>query len=404
MRRATMIACCILLATCAWPQSFIVEDFSEDAEIEDRRGFSVLREAEFSIANGVATFRNPEGMGSTVLIPIDPALHQESEAWDECNGIALILRGDGSEQFSRVAFGDGGYMYELYFPLANDEWHELRVHFSELVGVGALYPIGSPGMLPPSGIRTIQLGDRWHISWNNSPMPEHSFEIASVRLISDAAEPPPAPSPRPIEEVLRKLRDREPVTIQCMGDSITAGTGLPDRDSQRYAVLLGEVLRERFGYDEIETYSRAVGGARTPHVRHWTPRDFHGVEPDLVAIAIGYNDKSGAYEPGFYRWSLNDYIDRIARETEGQAAISPITALPGGYHRFVMMDDFAQAVRDLARERGDVTAIDLAAQIKPMGRQGWMQYLGDMAHPNIEGHEWIANAIANWLVERVEAL
>jgi lysophospholipase L1-like esterase len=313
-----------------------------------------------------------------------------------------MVRGDGSENWSRVAFGNRSYMYEVYFPLANTEWHEVRVHFDELVGAAPIYDIGSFGMLPPSGIRNIRLGDRWYLTWNNYPMPEHSFSIDDVKLIADAPEPAPAPSPKALEEVLQKLRDREPVSIQCMGDSITAGTGLPDRDNQRYAVLLGQKLRERLGYDDIECYSRAVGGAKLTDARFWAPRDFHGVEPDLVTIAYGYNDKSGTYPVEFFTWAMNDYIDRIARLTDGGAAICPITTLPGGAHRFVMMDDFAQAVRDLADERGDVVPIDLAAQIKPMGRQAWMGYLGDLAHPNIEGHEWLANALADWIVERVD--
>jgi lysophospholipase L1-like esterase len=406
MRRTTIAAAAAALlvsaaAVCAQP--WMLEDFSDADAIEARRGFNVLRDAEFAITDGIATFHNPAGAGATVLIPVDQEILADNETWDDCNGLSFMLRGDGSEHWSRIGFGNGSHIYELYFPLANDQWHEVRVHFDELVGVGPLYPIKSFGALPPSGIRTVQLGDRWRLTWNNAPMPEHSFAIDDVKLIADAPEPLPAPSPRPLEEVLQKLRDREPVSIQCMGDSITAGTGLPDRDTQRYAVRLGEKLRERLGYDEIECYSRAVGGARSPHARHWIPRDFHGVEPDLVTMAIGYNDKSGAYHPQYYAWAMNDYIDRVARITGGTAAVCPIATLPGGSHRFVMMDDYAQTVRDLADRRGDITCIDLAAQIQQLGRQGWMEYLGDLAHPNIEGHEWIADALADWIVERVEA-
>jgi lysophospholipase L1-like esterase len=403
VNRSIAIVSVLLTCALAWAQSYVIEDFSDAEAIEARRGFSVVRDAECAIGDGAVTFRNPAGTGATVSIPLDPALLAENEAWDSCNGISLTIRGDGSEHWSRVGFGDRAHMYLVHFPLADDDWHEVRVHFSEMVGAAPVYPIGSPGMLPPSGFVTMQLGDRWHLTWNNGPMPEHLFELAEVRLIADAPEPPPAPAPRPLEEVLRLLRDREPVSIQCMGDSITAGTGLPDRDTQRYAVLLGEKLRERFGYDEIECYSRAVGGARLPDARAWAGRDFDGVEPDLVTIAIGYNDKSGTYPARFYSWALSDYIDRIARVTGGNAAICPITTLPGGGYRFVMLDDYAQAVRDLAAERGDVTVTDLAARIKPMGRLEWMTMLGDLAHPNVDGHEWLAEALADWLVERVEA-
>ncbi len=404
MRKPIVIVPLLLVCVSVWADSYLLEDF-ENPEACRARSIRDYRSADYSFEDGAVTFHNPERKGPWVVIPFAEEKLADNAAWDETyNGLSFMVRGDGSENWSRVAFGNRQFMYEVYFPLANDEWHEVRVHFSELAAPSHIYPIGTEGMLPPSGIRNIQLGDRWYLNWNNAPMPEHSFAIDDVKLISDAQEPPAAPSPRPLDEVLQKLRDREPVSIQCMGDSITAGTGLPDRDTQRYAVLLGQKLRERLGYDEIECYSRAVGGAKTTDARFWAPRDFHGVEPDLVTMAYGYNDKSAAYPVEFFSWAMNDYIDRIARLTDGEAAICPITTLPGGSHRFVMMDDYAQAVRDLAAERGDVTCIDLAAQIKPLGRQGWMQYLGDMAHPNIEGHEWLAEALADWITTRVDNL
>ncbi len=402
MHRAAIALLLLLTCAAAWAQPFLLEDFSDPQAIEARAP-RAYGDTSYAFADGAVSFTNPEGKGGAANIPLDPAMLADNEAWDACNGVSFMVRGDGSENWSRVAFGNRAHMYVVYFPLADTQWHEVRMHFDELVGASMIGPIGSFGALPPSGIRNIQLGDRWYLSWNNSPMPEHSFAIDDVRLIADAPEPLPAPKPRPLEDVLQLLRDRKPVSIQCMGDSVTAGTGLPDRDTQRYAVLLGQKLRERLGYDEIECYSRAVGGAKLIDARFWSPRDFNGVEPDLVTIAYGYNDKSGAYPVGFFAWELGDYIDRIARLTDGGAAVCPITTLPGGGHRFVMLDDYAQAVRDLAAERGDVTCIDLAAEIKPMGRLQWMTFLRDLVHPNIEGHEWLANALADWVVAKVEA-
>ncbi len=180
-----------------------------------------------------------------------------------------------------------------------------------------------------------------------------------------------------------------------MGDSVTAGTGLADRDNERYATRLQAILRERLGYNGVTCYSRAVGGAKLNDARFWWRRDFAGVQPDLVTIAYGYNDKSNTVPAEYYRYALEDYIDRIASVTGGGAAICPIATLPGAGHRFVMLDDYAQQVRELCAQRGDATCIDLAAGIKPMGREAWGELLGDLAHPTAEGHEWIANAIAD---------
>ncbi|MGC9319213.1 MAG: SGNH/GDSL hydrolase family protein [Armatimonadota bacterium] len=412
MRRPALATALIVCATaiCA-AQPYLLEDFNSPEALEGREAVAATRTpAQFSlvpdgVTGGAISVRLP-GM---VRLDLDPALLEGNAEWDACNGVSLMVRGDGSESWGCIQFAgggsNGGFSYSLYVSLRDRSWHEVRAHFSELVTAdAALHGIGEPGMLPPSGIARITLGDRWTIHWNNQPMPEHSFSIDDVRLIADAPEPPPAPLARPLEEVLRMMRDRQPMTIQCMGDSITAGTGLPDRDTQRYAVLLQQRLRERLGYDGIVCYSRAVGGAKFNHGRAWYRRDFAGVQPDIVTIAYGYNDKSAGFPADYIRYCLEDYCLRIARVTDGAAAICPITTLPGGGPRFVMMDDYARQIRDFCAGREGIHCIDLAAQIKPMGREAWGALLGDMAHPNQQGHEWLADAIADWLIERMERL
>lgn len=400
----------LFMGTVVCAQPFMLFSFDDQEALEARQGVKVTREpAQYQfIEEGASGTALQVTLPGQVALSADKTLLENSAPRDVCNGVSFMLRGDGSDKWGCITFAGFGsdmrYAYSLYVPLNNTQWHEVRAHFSEMVAEAPVYPIGTPGMLPPSGVGTVMLGTRWGIWWNNAPMPEHSFAIDEIKLIADASTPPPPPMPRPLEDVLRLLRDHQPVTIQCMGDSVTAGTGLADRDRERYATVLQAILRERLGYDNIVCYSRAVGGAKVNDARCWVGRDFADVQPDLVTIAYGYNDKSNTVPADYYRYALNDYIDRIAHVTDGNAAICPITTLPGASHRFVMLDDFAQQVRELCAERGDVTCIDLAAQIKPMGREAWGELLGDLAHPNVQGHRWIANAIADWLIERVEAL
>ena len=66
-----------------------------------------------------------------------------------------------------------------------------------------------------------------------------------------------------------------------------------------------------------------------------------------------------------------------------------------------MMDDFAQAVRDVAAARG-IECLDLAAALKATGREGYLAYMGDMAHPNPDGHALMARIIADFLVAKVQ--
>ncbi len=409
MRRIAIVAALLVAGLSAQATEFMLLDFNDPAALDARKGIRLSKEPaayEF-VADGAGGSAVQVNLPGQVVALADGTLLQSVEERNGCNGVAFRLRGDGSDNWGCVTFcgfgSDMRYSYSLYVPLRDTTWHEVRAPFEEMVSEASVYPIGAPGMLPPGGVGALILGTRWTLVWNNAPMPAHSYALDDVRVVDDATPLGPAPAPRPLDEVLRRLRDRRPVTIQCMGDSITAGTGLADRDAQRYATVLEGLLRARLGYDGVTCYSRAVGGAKLNDARFWWRRDFEGVQPDLVTIAYGYNDTSNTVPVDYYRYALNDYIDRIARATGG-AAICPITTLPGGAHRFWMLDDYAQAVRNLCAERGDVTCIDLAAQIKPMGVAAWMTMLGDLAHPNAEGHRWLANALADWIMERVEGL
>ncbi|MEW6359573.1 MAG: GDSL-type esterase/lipase family protein [Planctomycetota bacterium] len=336
----------------------------------------------------------------TVFKQISSRPIEGSAAWDRYEGISFWVKGDGSDLFGSLAVGpsaSGSYTYVCYFPLKNTEWHRVAVAWADLAPEGQYDPIGASGALPPSGIQAIRFGSRWVIYTNNAKIPEHTYCVDHIQIEEKVEGPAPPPKPRPFSDVPDLLKSKKKIHIVCMGDSITAGTALADKDKERYAVRMQELLREWLGYGDILCDSRAVGGARLTDARAWAPRDFAGEPPDLVTILYGYNDKSGAYTRDYFKRSLNDYIDRIARETGGKAAIWLLTTIPGTGPRFVMMDDYADAVRETAKERG-LACFDLQKVFKDVGRDKIEGYFADQAHPNAEGHQVIADAIATFLV------
>ncbi len=402
---ALIIVCCCIPA---FAQPYCIEAFDDIDAIEARRGFiSAPAETEYraadtaAVGDGALTVTLPPR--GKVTVPVDPMMVTDVEALDECNGIRLWLKGDGSDAYGCVAFGsESAFAYELWFPLKNTEWHQVTCRLDELVPMSPVMPIGTPGGAPPSSLGTIVLGTRWHLVWNNEPMPEYTFSIDNVELITDAPAAIPPPAPATLADLLARMRNRQPVNWVCMGDSITAGTGLPDKYNQQYAAVLQDLLRERLGYDQIRVESRAVGGARIWDARAWAVRDLAGEPPDIVTICYGYNDKSGGQSKEFFKYSLTDYTVRVRRLTGGHAVIVPITTLPGGQWRFTMMDDYADGVREVCAEQG-LECLDLAGMIKPMGRTSWEEHLGDRAHPNARGHEWLANQMADWIMAQITA-
>jgi lysophospholipase L1-like esterase len=401
MRSSAVLVCAVLLSllVVSCPAQTLLTGFEDLAKWQATGG--AVFEKSTDAHEGAASIKvtMPGQVQGKILENFPPA------EYDQCAGVSFWAKGDGSQEWGCVALmGDGSngsYRYCYFFPLQSTEWHKYEVPWDEWIPEGAFEPIGTPGSLPPSGIQWLRLGTRWVIGHNNYPLPKHTYWVDEVRLEKTLAAPPAAPASAPLSGVIARLRAKQPVHIVCMGDSITAGTGLPDRETQRYAVLLQAMLRQRLGYDGITAESRAVGGAKVTDARAWVRRDLGGEAPDLVTTLYGYNDKSGQFTAGQFAASLEDYYQRICAVTGGKTAILPLTTIPGAGPRFVMLDDFAQAVKTVADAR-KIPYLDLAAGLKAKGREGLQPLMGDMAHPNIDGHVLMAQIIADYIVAQVE--
>lgn len=370
-------------------------------DCETPAGWRVTGAASCAAADSAAVGKGAirVGLPGNAILELGKQWLPGSAAWDTYQGVSFYVKGDGSDNYGCLAIGaaaEGAYTFVHYFPLRETAWHKLTVPWAEFVPEGQWDPIGSPGALPPSGITTIRCGSRWVIGHNNQPLPRVEFSLDQVMLEEQVAAPAAAPPPRPFASVVERLKARQPVSIVCLGDSITAGTSLPDKEQQRYAVGVGQRLRTWLGYEQVTCVSRAVGGAKLTDARAWIPRDLAGDPPDLVTILYGYNDKSNTFTREAFKRSLVDYLDRVARATGGRSALLPMATLPGNGPRFVMMDDFAEVVREVARER-DLPCLDLHAVFKAIGRERIGEFFADMAHPNIEGHQLLAEAIAGYL-------
>ncbi len=410
-RLIIVVALATLVAGVACAQPYTIETFDDIEALTARKAFSLYpKDAELyaaaedaAVGDGALTVTLPAK--ARVTFAVDPQLVWDNEQWDACNAISFWIKGDGSDSYGCIAVGPRyPFLYEVWFPLKDTNWHQVTCPLGDLVSMSDVGPMATPGTAPPSGIATIVLGTRWYLLWNNEPMPEYSFSIDNIELVTNPPALERVPAPRDVNEVLQMMRDKQPVRVYCMGDSITAGTGLSNKYEEQYAALLQGLLRERLGYDGITVESRAVGGAKIVDARVWAVRDFAGPPPDLVTICFGYNNKSAGQSTEFFKSSLEDYIMRICRLTGGNAAIVPITTLPGGQWRFVMMDDYAEGVREVCAEQG-LGCIDLAADVKQLGRMTWQtDYLGDRAHPNADGHAWLAEHMAEWIMAKIEEL
>jgi lysophospholipase L1-like esterase len=125
-------------------------------------------------------------------------------------------------------------------------------------------------------------------------------------LLETPAQATTASTPGRIPKTLAKLKAGEPVTIVCLGDSVTAG-GNASKPELRYVDVFAAGLRERFPQAKIDVQNISAGGSNS---RQWLyPEKFpykglHGADnparfdrvvatkPDLVTIEF-VNDAGG---------------------------------------------------------------------------------------------------------------
>lgn len=186
----------------------------------------------------------------------------------------------------------------------------------------------------------------------------------------------------------------EVIRVGCVGDSITFGAGIRDRQQNSYPVQLGRMLGEKW-----ETRNFGVNGAtllKKGDKPYWTQKAFADAtayRPHVVIIKLGTNDTKPQ------NWQHEDQF-----EADCKALIAHFAALPSkpriwlccpvpayperwGIRDSVIKEELIPLIRATAAETG-VSLIDL---YKPLS--GKPELFPDKIHPNAAGARLMAEAI-----------
>ncbi|MBO4527654.1 MAG: SGNH/GDSL hydrolase family protein, partial [Victivallales bacterium] len=394
--KSIFYACLLMAIGCMALETMSLDKLDKPSRWKANGGVTVETAEGVNGQAGVVVSHLPKGTAQLQLVFDD----DQFDVFDQYQGVSFYVKGDGSDCWETISLlHNYNYTYNYFVPLKSTEWVKYTVAWRDFIPESQCGMIQQSGGIPACGINTLRIGCRWKIWYDNAQIPEHSLMISDVKLEPVVNRPTNTWKPAPFEGVLAKLRNKEPLTIQFQGDSITAGTSLANKVAERYSIKTEELLRKWLKNDKINCVNRAVGGARTNDERAWLQRDFSGDVPDLVTLWIGYNDKSGCNTVGYYKQTVADYIDRVAEITKGRSAFLLFTPGPGKGPRFTMMDDYAQAIRELAAERG-LPYFDVSKLFKSFGKKEFSDmYMADTAHPNAKGHQVVADALCEFLVK-----
>lgn len=190
------------------------------------------------------------------------------------------------------------------------------------------------------------------------------------------------------------IQKEKKLKIACIGDSITYGSGVENREQNNYPAQL-----ERMFQGKAEVKNFGVSGAtllRKGDKPYWQEKAFQEAtqyQPDIVVIKLGTNDsKPQNWEHGsaFYQ----DYADMIAHFRKLPSKPKVWIALPvpayeerWGIREEVIKGKIIPVILKLAKDQ-KVKFIDLYQAL-----EGKEAYFPDKIHPNGLGAEVIAKTV-----------
>nr|WP_161501621.1 SGNH/GDSL hydrolase family protein [Rhodopirellula sp. SM50] len=275
-------------------------------------------------------------------------------------------------------------------------------------------PTGSRVMTtPPSALRRPAKSQRHQLTHRDgngeilfgAKLEYHQMQTHVTYKKADTAWPVSMPSfdPDSLPTTLQKLRDRQPVSIVLLGDSISTGCnasgwgrGAPFQPA--YQDLLVEHLRQHYQADVTLT-NLSVGGKSTP----WGVTMIDQVteqQPDLVILAFGMNDSAGR-SPDEYGQNTAAMIQKT-RVTCPQAEFILIASMLGNRDWVRLNHDVFPQYRDqLASlcQPGIALADMTSVWAEFIKRKKDSDLTGNgVNHPNDFGHRVYAQVLSALLV------
>ena len=190
----------------------------------------------------------------------------------------------------------------------------------------------------------------------------------------------------------------EPIRVACVGDSITFGAGIRDRQNKSYPAQLSDMLGK--GYEVKNFGNSGSTMLKKGDKPYWKQREYGAslaFNPDIVIIKLGTNDT----KPQNWKHGSEfaaDYKDMIAafRALKSKPKVYICLPVPVFKTRWGITDktvneNVIPATKIVAKEAG-VKLIDLNTPLK-----GKAALVPDSVHPNAGGAKIIAETIARML-------
>ena len=190
---------------------------------------------------------------------------------------------------------------------------------------------------------------------------------------------------------------QEKIKVACVGNSITYGTGVAEREKNAYPVKLQQMLGDRY---EVGNFGKPgatlLNHGHRPYTQQQEYKDALAFAGDIVVIHLGINDTDPRNWPNYRDEFIGDYrsLMQSFREVNPKVRflIARMTPLSDRHFRFESgtrdwHEEIQMAIECIAKAEG-VQLIDFHEPLYP-----YPYMLEDAVHPNVEGAAILAKTV-----------
>lgn len=190
---------------------------------------------------------------------------------------------------------------------------------------------------------------------------------------------------------------QEPIKVACVGNSITYGSGIANRDRDSYPVQLQRMLGDKYLVGNFgKPGATLLNKGHRPYTQQQEYKDAMAFAGDIVVIHLGVNDTDPRNWPNYRDEFITDYralIDSFrVVNSKCRILIARLTPIADRHPRFESgtrdwHDEIQFAIEKVAQYTG-VQLIDFHEPLYP-----YPQLLPDAIHPNAEGASLLAKTV-----------
>lgn len=190
---------------------------------------------------------------------------------------------------------------------------------------------------------------------------------------------------------------QKPVKVACVGNSITYGTGIANREKDSYPVKLQQMLGDKYLVDNFgKPGATLLNKGHRPYMQQKEFKDALAFAGDIVVIHLGINDTDPRNWPNYRDYFIRDYralIDSFrVVNPKCRILIARLTPIADRHPRFESgtrdwHGEIQLAIENIAKY-ADVQLIDFHEPLYP-----YPCLLPDAVHPNEEGAALLAKTV-----------